>query len=100
MPCIEVGDSVVAKVIYDGYYKKSIVRYRHSTLYNVHCLYPIYIYSIVYCTICTVHPSVQGREALELAIKTIEGREDWGGQVVYGDTDSVFVLLKGKSKVR
>ena len=52
MPCIEVGDSVVAK----------------------------------------------GREALEIAIRTIEDNDKWGAKVVYGDTDSVFVLLKGKSK--
>jgi len=52
MPCIEVGDSVVAK----------------------------------------------GREALERCIKTVESNKKWGAKVVYGDTDSVFVLLKGKSK--
>ena len=52
MPCIEVGDSVVAK----------------------------------------------GREALERCIKTVESNPKWGAKVVYGDTDSVFVLLKGKSK--
>ena len=52
MPCIEVGDSVVAK----------------------------------------------GREALEEAIKTIEGHPTWNARVVYGDTDSVFVLLEGRSK--
>ena len=52
MPCIEVGDSVVAK----------------------------------------------GREALEEAIKTIEHHPTWNAKVVYGDTDSVFVLLEGRSK--
>ena len=52
MPCIEVGDSVVAK----------------------------------------------GREALETAIKVIEETERWAAKVVYGDTDSVFVLLKGRTK--
>merc|ERR1719410_2940890 len=52
MPCIEVGDSVVAK----------------------------------------------GREALETAIKVIESNAAWAAKVVYGDTDSVFVLLKGRTK--
>ena len=52
MPCIEVGDSVVAK----------------------------------------------GREALETAIRVIEDKAEWGAKVVYGDTDSVFVLLKGRTK--
>ena len=52
MPCIEVGDSVVAK----------------------------------------------GREALETAIRFIEGEKRWGAKVVYGDTDSVFVVLRGKTK--
>ena len=42
----------------------------------------------------------QAREALEQTIRVIESRPDWGGKVVYGDTDSVFVLLKGKSKVK
>ncbi len=40
----------------------------------------------------------KGRETLERAIKTIEGDERWGAKVVYGDTDSVFVLLKGRTK--
>jgi len=40
----------------------------------------------------------KGREALENAIRVIEKNEKWGGKVVYGDTDSVFVLLQGKSK--
>jgi len=42
---------------------------------------------------------LQGRETLERAIKTIENTPEWGARVVYGDTDSVFVLLKGKTKV-
>jgi DNA polymerase zeta len=28
----------------------------------------------------------------------IENNAEWGGRVVYGDTDSVFVLLAGRSK--
>jgi hypothetical protein len=47
----------------------------------------------------TVYCAMQGRETLERAIKTIESRPEWGARVVYGDTDSVFVLLKGKTKV-
>ncbi|KAF4323239.1 hypothetical protein BBO99_00003039 [Phytophthora kernoviae] len=35
---------------------------------------------------------------LEAAVRLIEGRSDWNANVVYGDTDSVFVLLKGRSK--
>jgi len=52
MPCVEVGDSVVAK----------------------------------------------GRETLERAVKTIEGRPEWGAKVVYGDTDSLFIMLAGRSR--
>jgi DNA polymerase zeta len=37
----------------------------------------------------------KGRETLERAIHLIEGRSDWRARVIYGDTDSVFVLLKG-----
>jgi len=39
-----------------------------------------------------------GRETLEKAIKFIETNEKWGARVVYGDTDSLFVYLSGKTK--
>jgi DNA polymerase elongation subunit (family B) len=41
-----------------------------------------------------------GRETLERAIKLINSTKEWGAKVVYGDTDSVFVLLKGATKER
>ena len=40
----------------------------------------------------------KGRETLERAIRTIEGGRWPGVKVVYGDTDSLFVLLPGRSK--
>ncbi|XP_034191284.2 DNA polymerase zeta catalytic subunit [Osmia lignaria lignaria] len=40
----------------------------------------------------------KGRETLERAIKIVESTSKWGAQVVYGDTDSLFILLPGKSK--
>ncbi|XP_055374297.1 DNA polymerase zeta catalytic subunit [Condylostylus longicornis] len=52
MPCVEVGDSVVAK----------------------------------------------GRETLERAIKLVEATPRWGAEVVYGDTDSLFILCPGKTR--
>lgn len=52
MPCVEVGDSILAK----------------------------------------------GRETLERAIKYVEAHDEWRAKVVYGDTDSLFVLLPGRSK--
>lgn len=39
-----------------------------------------------------------GRETLEKAIDFIESNVNWGAKVVYGDTDSLFVYLPGKSK--
>ncbi|KAJ2001128.1 DNA polymerase zeta, partial [Coemansia thaxteri] len=40
-----------------------------------------------------------GRETLESAIRLIHSRHaTWGARVVYGDTDSVFVHLPGKSR--
>jgi len=36
-----------------------------------------------------------GRETLEKAIKLVNGHPMWGCDVVYGDTDSLFVRVKG-----
>ncbi|KAF5276245.1 hypothetical protein FQR65_LT04050 [Abscondita terminalis] len=40
----------------------------------------------------------KGRETLMRAIKLIENTPRWGAKVVYGDTDSIFVLVPGKSR--
>lgn len=39
-----------------------------------------------------------GRETLLKAVKEIESHDFWGAKVVYGDTDSLFVYLPGKTK--
>ncbi|KAI5243428.1 putative DNA polymerase zeta catalytic subunit [Aureobasidium subglaciale] len=39
-----------------------------------------------------------GRETLEKAIALIHSVGKWGAEVVYGDTDSLFVYLKGRSR--
>jgi DNA polymerase zeta len=39
-----------------------------------------------------------GRETLEKAIAIIHATEKWGAEVVYGDTDSLFIHLKGRTK--
>lgn len=39
-----------------------------------------------------------GRETLEKAIQLIHQTERWGAQVVYGDTDSLFIYLPDRSK--
>lgn len=39
-----------------------------------------------------------GRETLERAIALIHSVKRWGAEVVYGDTDSIFVYLKGRTK--
>ncbi|TNM94632.1 hypothetical protein fugu_017391 [Takifugu bimaculatus] len=40
----------------------------------------------------------KARETLERAIKLVNDTTKWGARVVYGDTDSMFVLLKGATK--
>lgn len=40
----------------------------------------------------------KGRETLERAIKTVELNKKWGCRVVYGDTDSLFVMVPGRSR--
>lgn len=40
----------------------------------------------------------KGRETLERAIKTVESNTRWACKVVYGDTDSLFVLVPGRSR--
>lgn len=38
------------------------------------------------------------RETLERAIAFIHSVDKWGAEVVYGDTDSLFIYLKGRTK--
>ncbi|KAM9355265.1 DNA polymerase zeta catalytic subunit [Pholidichthys leucotaenia] len=40
----------------------------------------------------------KARETLERAIKLVNDTKKWAARVVYGDTDSIFVLLKGATK--
>lgn len=40
----------------------------------------------------------KGRETLERAIKTVESNPRWACKVVYGDTDSLFVLVPGRTR--
>ncbi|KAF8472023.1 hypothetical protein BDZ91DRAFT_775438 [Kalaharituber pfeilii] len=39
-----------------------------------------------------------GRETLEKAIELIHSEAKWGAEVVYGDTDSLFIYLPGRTR--
>jgi len=41
-----------------------------------------------------------GRETLEKAIQIIHANEEWKAEVVYGDTDSLFLHFPGSTKDR
>ena len=40
----------------------------------------------------------KARETVDRAIRLVNSTKKWNAKVVYGDTDSMFVLLKGASK--
>lgn len=40
----------------------------------------------------------KARETLERAISLVSNNNQWGARVIYGDTDSLFVLVPGKSR--
>lgn len=40
----------------------------------------------------------KGRETLHRAIKLVQSTSHWGARVVYGDTDSLFVLTPGRTR--
>jgi len=40
----------------------------------------------------------KGRETLQRAIALVQSRKEWRARVVYGDTDSLFVLTQGRSR--
>ncbi|XP_054272954.1 DNA polymerase zeta catalytic subunit [Macrosteles quadrilineatus] len=40
----------------------------------------------------------KARETLERAISLVSNNNQWGARVIYGDTDSMFVLVPGKSR--
>jgi DNA polymerase elongation subunit (family B) len=39
-----------------------------------------------------------GRETLENTIRMVEAHPEWRARIVYGDTDSLFVLVPGRSR--
>lgn len=40
----------------------------------------------------------KARETLERAIQLVRNNAEWGAKVIYGDTDSMFVLVPGRTR--
>lgn len=70
MPCVEVADAIV-QTGRETLEKVSVLERARETSADLTC-----------------------RQALE----TIHANKEWGAKVVYGDTDSLFVYLPGKTK--
>ena len=49
--------------------------------------------SFYLCCPATLDRMLAGRQTLENAIEMVNSNPDWQARVVYGDTDSLFVLL-------
>jgi len=46
----------------------------------------------------TIPPVLEFIRAFIQAIRIIDSTKKWGAKVVYGDTDSLFIYLRGKTK--
>lgn len=53
---------------------------------------------LMLCCCCCLHLKQSGRVTLENAIRLVEGHPEWRSRVVYGDTDSLFIALPGRSR--
>ncbi|KAJ2952055.1 hypothetical protein O0L34_g4319 [Tuta absoluta] len=93
MPCVEVGDSVVAKG--RETLERAIKLVRDSKRWNAKVRK-----RQVEKPCVGVRDSVlaKGRETLERAIKLVRDSKRWNAKVVYGDTDSMFVLVPGGTR--
>ena len=101
MPLVELGDSIVGMLgIWGGYWRAGVIdampNHRGSCAFSV-CVSTVLTKSLNLKYFLFLLSSAKSRETLERAIDVVDKTRRWNAQVIYGDTDSMFVLLKGRS---
>lgn len=88
MPCCEIADAIV----------QTVRQPRKSTSVRVCVVASCLRGAARLCHAVCGFVYKQGRSTLEAAVRLVESKPAWDAHVVYGDTDSLFVALPGRSR--